>query len=812
MAKSLLIVESPAKARTLSKYLGKDFDVKASVGHIRDLPVNKLGVDVENDFVPEYVTISGKQKVINELKKAAKGKEAIYLAPDPDREGEAIAWHIAEALKSGNRHFSRVLFHELTPSAVKQALQEPQELSISRFESQQARRILDRLVGYLLSPLLWEKVKRGLSAGRVQSVALRIIVERERAIHAFVPEEYWSLTALLLAGDGDAETRQTIDRPEFPARLQKKDGQKIELKTGDQTEAVMAELKGRPFQVSSVVSRERKRQPAPPFTTSQLQQVAYSRLRLPAARTMKLAQQLYEGVDLGAEGAVGLITYMRTDSVRVADVAVQEARETIQRMWGRDHLPDKPNFYRNKKGSQDAHEAIRPTSTARTPEAMKQFLSGQMLALYDLIWRRFVACQMTPARIDQTTADIQAGPYIFRAGGSVIKFKGFLEVYDFGGNEERDVLPPLKENQVLDLKEFQPKQHFTQPPPRFTEATLVKELEENGIGRPSTYASIISTLRDKDYVENRKGQMRPTELGFIVSDLLVANFPRIMDVEFTAGMENELDEVEEGRVHWLEVLKRFYGPFEEDVARAKDEMISLKRDGLRTDLICDRCGAEMVLKYGRNGPFLSCEKYPECKNAFDFSRDEQGRLVPVRAEVQDTGETCEKCGKPMVVKNGRYGHFLACSGYPDCKHTRPLNGNGEPESLSLPEGFDPKCDKCGADLTVKRSRQGSLFIACTNYPKCKNTKPYPIGVSCPNENCDGDLAERSSSRGVFYGCSNYPKCRFISRTRPVKRACPACGSKYLVEVPEKEQTEPGRTLLKCPKKDCDYRVFEDEGA
>ena len=796
VAKSLLIVESPAKARTIGKYLGKDVEVKASVGHVKDLPVNRLGVDVENDFSPEYETIKGKQKVITDLKNAAKGKELIYLAPDPDREGEAIAWHIAETLKAKNREFRRVLFHELTPKAIRAALENPETLSIERFESQQARRILDRLVGYKLSPLLWEKVKRGLSAGRVQSVALRIIADRERSIFAFIPEEYWSLTAHL-----------TAEKSEFAARLHQKDGKKIELKTGEETQAIVDQIKKAEFAVTSVVSKERKRHPLPAFTTSQLQQVAFQRLRLSASRTMRLAQDLYEGVDLGAEGAVGLITYMRTDSVRVADDALQEVRGLIGQNFGKDYLPAAPNYYRNKKGAQDAHEAIRPSSSLRTPDAVRPFLSKKHWELYDLIWRRFVASQMNSAILDQTTADIAAGPYIFRASGSVIRFKGFLEVYDPASGSDKETLPPLAKGQVLGLKKLDPKQHFTQPPPRFTEATLVKELEENGIGRPSTYASIIQTLRDKEYVETQKGSLRPTELGFIVSDLLVANFPHIMDVEFTAEMENRLDEIEEGRTDWKSVLSGFYGPFEGDLAKAKDEMLSLKRDGLKTDLECDRCGASMVLKYGRNGPFLSCSKYPECKNAFDFHRDENGHLVPDRVEEVQTDDKCEQCGKPMIQKKGRYGPFLACSGYPDCKTTMPLNGNGEAEALEMPPGESATCEKCGADMTVKRSRKGSLFIACTNYPKCKNTRPYPTGVKCPKNNCDGDIVERSSAKGLFYGCSNYPKCRYTLRTKPVDRACPQCGHPFLVEAQSQDGQSQG---YKCPDKKCGYT--ESQGA
>ncbi|MBW2322817.1 MAG: type I DNA topoisomerase [Deltaproteobacteria bacterium] len=797
MKKSLVVVESPAKARTIRKYLGNEFDVKASVGHIRDLPVQRLGVDIKKGFIPEYVDIKGKQKIISELKKAARGKEVIYLAPDPDREGEAIAWHIAEALKAKGRNFKRVLFHELTPKAIRYAIDHPEELSIERFESQQARRILDRLVGYQISPLLWDKVKRGLSAGRVQSVALRIIVQREREIFAFTPEEYWSLTAKL-------ET----DGREFSARLLRENQEKIELKTGERTQGIIDLIKNSPFVVDKVVSKERRRNPLPPFTTSQLQQEAFSRLRFPTRHTMSLAQKLYEGIELGTEGAVGLITYMRTDSVRVAGEAVNEVRGLIQDRFGESYLPSKPRSYRNKKGSQDAHEAIRPTSVLRSPEVVKQHLSSDLYALYELIWKRFVASQMKAALIDQTSADIKVGRFIFRATGSVIKFKGFLEVIGNASSNEREVLPPLKEGMKLDLKELLPKQHFTQPPPRFTEATLVKELEDNGIGRPSTYAAIISTLRDKEYIQPVKGQLAPTELGFLVNDLLVDNFPGIMNVEFTAGMESELDEVEEGKTNWSEVLKRFYGSFETDLHRAEKEMLSLKREGLKTEIKCDLCGSDMVLKWGRNGPFLSCSRYPKCRNAKDYIRDENGRIKAVKPETAETEEVCEKCGKPMVVKKGRYGPFLACSGYPECKNTRPVNGDGQEKPPPLPPGVEKNCEKCGSPLEVKRSRMGNLFIACTNYPKCKSIIPFPTGIKCPRKGCTGELVERPSKKGVFFGCSEFPKCRFTLRNRPVKQTCPQCGSPYLVESPPKGASvgSSDRVALKCPNKNCDYKV------
>jgi DNA topoisomerase-1 len=797
MAKSLLIVESPTKARTLTRYLGPDFEVAASVGHIRDLPVNRLGVDIEHDFAPEYETIAGKQKIIAALKKKAQGKDVIYLGPDPDREGEAIAWHIAETLKGKDRVFRRVLFHELTPAAIRQAIAHPEDVSIKRFESQQARRVLDRLVGYQISPLLWNRVKRGLSAGRVQSVALRIIAEREREIFAFRPEEYWTLTARLRP---EAEGASEADV--FAARLHRADGKKIEPKTGDEAGAVVKELEGAAFVVAEVAAAERQRHSPPPFTTSQLQQEAFARLRFPTARTMSVAQQLYEGVDLGPEGAVGLITYMRTDSVRVAAEAVEAARQYVRSEFGPAYLPDRANAYRNRKDAQDAHEAVRPTSVERTPQKVKAHLSPQQFALYDLIWRRFVASQMKPAVIDQTTVDIQAGRFLFRATGSITRFDGFLKVYGRNEKETREVLPALAQGDRLSLLGLEPKQHFTQPPPRFTEATLVKELESNGIGRPSTYAAIISTIKGKEYVSSEKGQLSPTELGLLVSDLLVENFPRILNVQFTADMEDDLDEIEEGRTDWREILKRFYAPFQGDLAEAEKKMLSLKRDGIKTEVACGLCGAPMVLKFGRNGPFLSCSRYPECSNARDYVRDEQGRIRLVEPEPAETQGACEKCGRPMVVKKGRYGSFLACSGYPECKNARPLNGEEAGALPPLPPGVEKTCPACGAPFEVRRSQKGNLFIACGGYPKCRSARPFPTGVPCPKPGCDGQLVERSSARGRFFGCSNYPKCRFTVPSRPVGRACPRCGSPFLIEAAEGREGPP---MLKCPTKDCDYQ-------
>ncbi len=792
MGKSLLIVESPAKAKTIGKYLGSEFEVRASVGHIIDLPKSNLGVDIDNGFTPEYVVIDGKQKVISELKKAAKGKETVYLGPDPDREGEAIAWHIAQAL--GDHNYQRVLLHELTPAAIREAIDHPVPISKTRFESQQTRRILDRLMGYLISPLLWDKLKRGLSAGRVQSVALRLIVERERAIFAFRPEEYWSLTAEFL----------TQGQP-FTAQLSKIGAKKAALKNEEETQAVVRAVTGAEFTVADLVTKERRRHPLAPFTTSTLQQAAFNRLKMASKRAMKVAQDLYEGLDLGGdEGQVGLITYMRTDSVRVNAQAMAEAAAHIREHFGPDHVPARPNQYKNKKGAQDAHEAIRPTSVTRTPAQLKGHLETGHWQLYDLIWRRFVASQMAAAVLDQTTADLTANDHTFRATGSVIKFKGFLSLYDLGQDEDKDLLPPLARDQRLNAEKLTPKQHFTQPPPRFTEATLVKELEEKGIGRPSTYATIISTLKDKEYVDAAKGVLKPTEMGFAVTDLLVRNFPDIMDVDFTAGLEENLDEIEEGRAEHLDVLTRLYDPLAKDLEAARAAMANLRRDGVATGVDCPSCGApeSLSLRYGRNGFYLACAA---CGATCDFERDEHGVPRPL-AQAEPAGE-CEKCGRPLVVKKSRYGQFLACTGYPECRNAKPLSGGeaggeaGADSPPPLPEGYPTVCEKCGEPLVVKKNRQGSWFISCSGYPKCRNAKPFPSGVACPKEGCGGEIVQKPSKRGPFYGCSNYPKCRLILKGKPVPTPCPVCGQKFLVENPA-VQRDPSAPPLICATKDC----------
>lgn len=793
MPKNLLIVESPTKVKTLKKYLGREFEIMASVGHVKDLPVNRLGVDIENDFRPEYVVIKGKAKVLKALKEAGKRADAIYLGPDPDREGEAIAWHIAEELNGRKKKIYRVLFNELTPKAIQEAVASPQGLNREKYESQQARRILDRLVGYQISPLLWTRVKRGLSAGRVQSVALKMICDREREIFNFEPQEYWSLTAHLHADEP----------PPFKARLSKWEDQKADLKNEAQVKTIVEALRNEPFKVLKVSKRKKRRTPPPPFITSQLQQEAYRRLGFSAKKSMSIAQNLYEGVELGEKGQVGLITYMRTDSFRLSDEAVSLVRSYIHEIYGPEYLPEKPNRFRSPKGAQEAHEAIRPTSIELSPDAVAPFLSKDQLALYTLIWRRFVACQMAPALYQQTQADIEAGKGLFKASGSVMVFKGFTVVYDEEEAEatvaksEEGLLPPLRKDQVLTLKELEPAQHFTQPPPRFTEATLIKALEDNGIGRPSTYATIISNINQRAYVTLEKGRFRPTELGFLVTDLLVKGFPEIMDVRFTAQMEGDLDKIERGQVGWTRVLKKFYSTFQKDLEKAKKEM----KGEVSAGMTCPKCGRPLVIKSGRNGLFLACSGYPECNHTANFERDEKGQIIVEKPpEVSESEIICEKCGRPMVAKRGRFGPFLACSGYPECKNTKSLNG--ETPDNGQPPPDQTVCKVCGGKMLVKINKRGQRFLACENYPKCTNTEPLSTGVPCPQEGCPGTLVERASKRGKkFYACNQYPKCRFILWDEPVDEVCPLCGTKVLVRRDSKD----GGAYLICRNKECDFK-------
>ncbi|MFP4158933.1 MAG: type I DNA topoisomerase [Desulfobacterales bacterium] len=759
MSKPLIVVESPTKVKTIKKYLGGKYNVASTVGHIKDLPQKELGIEVENGFNPKYVTIPGKQKVIKALKDAAGDAEDVYLAPDPDREGEAIAWHAADVLKKKGRSFHRVLFHELTKNGVNKALSNPESLNENRYKAQQTRRILDRLVGYQISPILWKKVKYGLSAGRVQSVAVRMICERERAIQAFEPQEYWSITARL----------QGENPPGFEARLAKYKGKKVSIPDEATAAKIRDELADSEFIVEKIARKTVRRRPYPPFTTSKLQQEAIGKLRFSAKKTMTVAQQLYEGVDLGGE-TVGLITYMRTDSTRISADAAHEAKDLIAERHGNDYALDKPRFFSNKNRTQDAHEAIRPTSVKNTPEKVQPYLSKDQFALYQLIWQRFVASQMAEALIDQKNVTVSAADYKLTASGSTVRFPGFLALYQSSddtaesvGKKKENRLPEISENQKLKLLHLEPKQHFTAPPPRFSEATLVKELEENGIGRPSTYATILSTIRDKGYVDLVKGYFHPTELGFIITDLLVENFPDILNVDFTATLENDLDKVESDEQEAVSLLNRFYELFEQRVVAAAEKMLSVKGLGVPTGYKCPECGREARIKVGKNGPFLACEGYPECTWSRNYIRTERGEIQPVEpTEEAAEGETCEKCGRHMVVKQGRYGEFLACSGYPECKHTRSINGGGQATST---------------------------------------------GVPCPEENCSGELMERKSRRGkIFYGCSRYPDCKFALWDRPVDRKCPKCGAAYLVE---KETKKEGR-FIKCAQKGCGHKEEKQE--
>lgn len=758
MSKPLIIVESPTKVKTLKKYIGNKFNVTATSGHIKDLPPKEIGIDIEDGFKAQYQNIKGKSNIIKTLKAAADNASEIYLAPDPDREGEAIAYHTADILKKKGRIFHRVLFHELTQKGINDAISTPLTLNVDKYNAQQARRILDRLVGYQVSPILWRKILGGLSAGRVQSVAVRIICERERAIQAFIPEEYWSITADL---EGDVP-------PPFQAKLIKKDGKKIKIGDQESAMAITRELETQEYRVEKISKKTTKRNPLPPFTTSKLQQDAINRLKFTASKTMLVAQQLYEGIELGPGEPVGLITYMRTDSIRIADDAAKEAIEFINAQFGKDYAIDSPRFFKNKNKVQDAHEAIRPTSVYNTPEKLAPYLEKSQLDLYTLIWKRFLASQMQEALIDQSTLSIKAGDYTLSLSGSSVRFPGFMTLYmsteaekEKDEDSKKQALPDLKEGMLLDLKKLDPKQHFTLPPPRFSEASLVKELEENGIGRPSTYASILSTIRSKGYVELINKYFRPSELGFIVNDLLVTNFSDVFDIAFTARMENNLDRVESSEVDYKKVLTDFYTPFSVELEKAKDEMISVKGVGLETGLPCPSCKTgKLHIKIGKNGTFIACNAYPECTYSRNYERDEKGVIHPIEPSFElAEGKVCSKCGKPMLIKQGRYGEFLACSGYPDCKNTQSAHAETGP----------------GAS----------------------------VGVPCPVDGCTGDIVEKQSKRGkVFYGCSKYPDCSFASWDKPVPQACPLCGAAFLVEKTSKREGN----HLKCIGEGCEYKA------
>ncbi len=798
MAKSLVIVESPAKAKTIGRYLGKNYIVKASVGHIKDLPKSKLGVDIEADFEPHYAVIPAKAKTVRELKSAAKGIKDIYLAADPDREGEAICQHLSEELSSKSRNIYRVLFHEITKNAIQEAFQKPGRINKNKVDAQLTRRILDRLVGYKISPLLWEKVRRGLSAGRVQTVALRLIVEREREIRAFQSEEYWSLDARLAAKGP----------PEFVAKARLLDGQKWDLRDGTATRQIAEDLKNAGFVVQGIRRREKKKYPVPPFITSKLQQEAARKLNFSVKKTMTLAQRLYEGIEIAGEGSVGLITYMRTDSSRVAESALQEVRTLIQRSFGESYLPHHPIYYKSKKTAQEAHEAIRPTSVERTPESLKNSLEPDLWKLYSLIWNRFVASQMNPALFDQTDVQIAAGRVEFRAIGSVNKFKGFLAVYQEskledgrnGGaqNEEESVLPEMQEGEVLNLLELLPAQHFTQPPARYNEASLVKALESKGIGRPSTYASILSTIQDREYVDKQEGKFYPTEIGEVVLELLIENFQELFDYQYTARMEDHLDRIETGREIWKAALREFYDHFSRQLSAAAKEMRDIKSEAIETDEICEKCGRKMVIKWGRFGRFLACSGYPECRNTRELPR------TPNNSELQTPQPQdiiCEKCGRPMVLKRGRFGEFLACSGYPECRNTKKIVKSAEDIAVRKDILLDEKCPLCGKRLAIKHGRFGE-YTACSDYPNCKYIKLKTTGVRCPRPGCGGEIVERKSRKGkTFYGCSNYPKCDFILWNKPVPEPCPLCKAPYTLI----KTTKRSGTIRFCNNEGCDFK-------
>jgi len=880
MARSLVIVESPAKAKTINKYLGRDYIVKASIGHVLDLPKKTIGIRLPDEpdeqdppkkkvrakkgskkakvkpvrkpvtlddvkiFEPTLQIINGKLKVINDLRKAANSADAIYLAGDPDREGEAISAHLAMVLSKPSKFVEqeasaprwkkknakpapeveekaepkreipptdpkkifRVTFNEITPKAIRAAFDHPRQVNADLVDAQQARRVLDRIVGYKISPLLWDKVRRGLSAGRVQTVALRLIVEREQEIRAFIPQEYWSIHAMLDAGEP----------PLFEAKLSKYKGEDIEIHNQEGADAVLAAVNKAKWQVAAVTQKEKRRNPPPPFTTSKLQQAAYNRLRYTAKRTMALAQRLYEGVELGEEGSVALITYMRTDSVSVSSDALAQVRELIPERFGSSYLPEKPNYYKSKKDAQEAHEAVRPTDVSRAPEDVRKYLDDDVFKLYQLIWQRFVASQMLPAIFDQTTIDISAGDYTFRATGSVQKFDGYLRVYQLPAlNADRDddeksdegegnALPRVTEGQTLRLDAIRPEQHFTEPPPRYTEATLVKDLEEKGIGRPSTYAAIISTIVEREYVKKDQGRFTPTMLGERVSVLLVKSFEDVFDVTFTARLEEELDEIEDGKLHWREAVKEFWEKFIVDLDRAGDEMLSYKA-GIPTGKTCEKCGkGELLERISRHGFFLGCSRYPDC----DFIQD----LSPELGEEGDDEnkvEYCDNCGKEMAIKRGRFGVFLACTGYPDCKTTRRLV-EGTRIARQPDEPLDEKCPTCESGLVKKHGRFGE-FIGCSGYPKCKYTRPITLGIKCPKCH-EGEFVRRGSAgRGgrprIFYGCSRYPDCDFTTPNMPIAEPCPKCGADFIVE--KKSKIGLVRT---CIKEGCGWEKLIDEPA
>lgn len=805
MAKYLVVVESPAKAKTINKFLGSNYVVRACFGAVRDLPKSKLGVAVEDDFEPQYVVLREERarKAVKQIKDSAEKVDEILLASDPDREGEAIAWHVAEILKgykkTSDKPASRVVFHEITRNSVRKAVKSPRKIDANLVDAQQARRVIDRLVGYKLSPLLGWTVKKGLSAGRVQSVAVRMVVDREEAITSFVPQEYWSIDADLLTERNEAFTAGLHTRNGLSVRL----GEEGQVKSEEEAQGIVAALDGAEFRVTSVERKEVRRRPFPPFITSSLQQEASRKLGMSPARTMAVAQQLYQGIALGEEGQVGLITYMRTDSTRLSGEALNDARAYIEREFQREMLPEKPNFYKNKKSAQDAHEAIRPSSASRTPESVASHLDEVQLKLYTLIWKRFVACQMSPALLDQTTVDLKAKEFIFRATGSVMKFPGFTALYQEtkddaqaqNGNDSDRLLPAINEGEKAALEELRPEQHFTKPPPRYSEASLVRAMEENGIGRPSTYAPTIRTILDREYVAKEKGRLVPTELGKEVNAWLVKNFPDILSIDFTARLEEDLDGVEEGKREWRSLMREFYGPFQKDLKKTEDRVVA---ERLGEDPRCPVCDAPVVLKESWYGLYMGCTRHPECKGTLRIQKD--------GAAPEPTDEVCGECGSPMVIRSGRYGRFMACSGYPKCKVSFNIDKDGNKvvrPPKEAPKKTDQQCPDCKKGyLLIRKSRAGEEFYGCENYPKCRFTKPMELDLPCPA--CGGDLAQkRAKNRRRFIGCANYPDCDFTAFGQLDKKTpCPKCGNPWTTLVKPRNKPKASR----CPVPSCGHEV------
>ncbi|MEN6446195.1 MAG: type I DNA topoisomerase [Syntrophaceae bacterium] len=781
MAKSLVIVESPAKARTIKRYLGKGFEVEATMGHIKDLPKSVLGIDLEKGFAPQYKVIPDKRDVVKKIKGLAAKADNIYLASDPDREGEAIAWHVAEEVKKPDSSIFRITFHEITKKAISDAIENPKELNRPLYDAQMARRSMDRIVGYTMSPLLWKNVKRGLSGGRVQSVALRLICIRQEEIEAFVSKEYWTIEAVLMTPAGDLFTAKVVVPKEIP-------DERTAL-------AVLEQIGNAPeITIGKITKQVRSKNPLPPFITSTLQQAASSRLRYSSKKTMVIAQQLYEGLPIGGGDITGLITYMRTDSPVISEEAIKDVRQFIPREFGENYLPDKPRRYKAKKSAQEAHEAIRPTSLENTPEALRTHLNDDQYAIYELIWKRFIASQMKSATYAQTSVDIAAGDVGLRANGSIMTFDGFLKAYEVGDDEGESKLPDsLHETDRLALQEIKKDQHFTQPPPHYTEATLIKELEEQGIGRPSTYAPTISTIQDRGYVRMESRAFVPTELGRDVNILLVKNYPHILDIGFTAKMEDLLDEIEAGQKNYGKVMDDFYLTYNTEHTNAMEHMENIRAEQRPSGVMCEVCGKEMLIKLGKNGYFLGCPGYPECTSTREFTRDETGKIRALEPSAPETtDEVCDKCGSPMVMKRGRFGPFMACSKYPECKNTRRIT--------KAPEPTDRKCDKCGSPMVVRQGKFGP-FLACSAYPKCKNIMPYPLDLKCPMQGCTGEIVQQKSKRGkMFYSCSD-KECKFISWTKPVARKCPDCGSAFLVRK---------GGMLECPNPECSHREGDNE--